>query len=291
MTTLFVNCLTVIDASLLDPRRGLLGQSWLLDVELEGSLDRQGMVLDFGEVKKQIKRCVDREIDHRLLVPTAYPGCRIEYRGAHCIVHFQLTSGAAIEHRGPATSCALIDADSIDESSLAAAITRRLEPMLPDNVVRARLRLHQEDIQGACYQYSHGLKQHEGNCQRIAHGHRSRIQIFRDGQRSPELESDWAARWKDSYLGTRGDLKRELTRNDNHYYHFNYVAGQGLFDLILPQAQCYLIDTDSTVENLARHICTTLKREYPESDFRVVAFEGVGKGAVSESGDIAPASE
>ena len=284
MITLFVNNLTVIDASLLDPQRGLLGQSWLLDVELEGSLDYQGMVLDFGKVKKQIKRCVDQEFDHRLLLPTAYPGCRIEDQGERNSVHFQLTSGALIEQHGPADAYALIDTESIDTESLAAAISRRLEPLLPENVHQLRLQLRTEEIQGACYQYSHGLRHHEGNCQRIAHGHRSRIHIYRNRQRSTQLESDWALRWNDIYLGTRSDLQREFTRNGIDYYHFSYTARQGQFELILPQTQCDLIDSDSTVENLAQHICSRLKQEQPESHFRVVAFEGVDKGAISESG-------
>ena len=283
MTTLFVNCLTVIDASLLDPQRGLLGQSWLLDIELEGSLDRQGMVLDFNQVKKQIKQYVDREFDHKLLIPAAYSGYRIETHGDCSNVSFQLQSGAVIEHRGPASACAEIDAESVDAHSLAAAITSRLKPMLPDNVHQTRLLLHTEDIRGACYQYSHGLKHHEGNCQRIAHGHRSRLHIYRNGKRSPELESDWALCWRDIYLGTRSDLQREFTRSGTRYCHFGYAAGEGRFELILPKKQCYLIDTDSTVENLAQHICTSLAREQPAAQFRVAAFEGVNKGAISES--------
>jgi 6-pyruvoyl-tetrahydropterin synthase len=282
MTILFVNALTVIDASLLDHQRGLLGQSWMLDVELEGSLDEQGMVLDFGQVKKQIKRCVDQEFDHKLLVPAAHSGCRTEAHTDRSVVHFQLASGVTIEHRGPADACALLDIESIDGESLAAVIATRLKPMLPDNVRQVRLHLRTEDIQDACYQYSHGLKHHEGNCQRIAHGHRSRIHIFRDGEQSPELESDWAGRWRDIYLGTSVDLKREFTCNGTLYYHFSYAARQGRFDLILPKDSCYLIDTDSTVENLARHICTTMKLEHPASEFRVVAFEGVEKGSICE---------
>jgi len=283
MTTLFVNCLTVIDVSVLDPERGLLGQSWLLDVALEGSLDNQGMLLDFGEVKKQIKRSVDLEFDHRLLVPTAHPGCRVEYRGDSRIVHFQLASGAAIELRGPASACALINSEIIDEEALAAAVIRRLEPELPSNVSGVKVYLHTENIPGASYRYSHGLKHHDGNCQRIAHGHRSAIRIMRDGQPSPELESDWALRWQDIYIGTREDLKQEFEHNSVRYYQFGYIARQGRFDLILPKEQCYLIDADSTVENLAEHICTTLKHEYPASEFRVIAFEGVNKGAISDS--------
>jgi hypothetical protein len=41
-----------------------------------------------------------------------------------------------------------------------------------------------------------------------------------------------------------------------------------------------LIETDSTVENLAQHIAATLKSEHPEDDFRIEAYEGVDKGAI-----------
>ena len=283
MTTLFVNNLTVIDASLLDPQRGLLGQSWLLDVELEGSLDQQGMLLDFAEVKRRIKYCVDQEFDHRLLVPTAYPGCRVEALGECNSVRFQLTSGTEIIQMGPSTACALIGTRTVDSVSLGDAILLRLQSMLPENVQQIRLQLRTEQIEGACYQYSHGLKHHDGNCQRIAHGHRSRIEIYRYGERSPQLEAEWAQRWCDIYLGTRSDLEDEYTRDGIRYFRFGYTAGQGRFALIIPQTRCYLIDSDTTVENLAAHLCSELQRKDPQSHYRVVAYEGVAKGAISES--------
>jgi len=52
LTTLFVKKLTNIDFSYLDVERGMVGESWLIDIELTGELDDQGMVVDFGIVKK-----------------------------------------------------------------------------------------------------------------------------------------------------------------------------------------------------------------------------------------------
>ncbi|MET0100854.1 MAG: 6-carboxytetrahydropterin synthase [Sedimenticola sp.] len=280
MTTLFVNRLTVMDLSYLDPERGLLGESWMVDVELDGSLDHQGMVLDFAKVKKQVKQTIDLHFDHKLLVPAAYEGCQVSVQEHRSEVLFRLTTGAEIRHSAPLSAVTTLDVERIDESSLSKAIIDTLRPQLPDNVMGIRIRLHTESIEGAHYQYSHGLKHHEGNCQRIAHGHRSRIVIERNGVRDPELEKQWADRWHDAYIATRGDLLESFDKDGTAFHRFGYTANQGLFELELPSASCHIIDSDSTVENIAQYLADRLKQEHPEDNFRVYAFEGVDKGAV-----------
>lgn len=283
MTTLFVNRLTVIDFSFLDPVAGLVGESWIVDIELDGSLDHQGMVLDFGEVKKQVKRCIDQEFDHRLLVPAEYAHCQIKQQEQHCDIRFQLASGETLLHSSPNSAVTLLQAESINEQSLIQAIIDKLQRELPDNIQELRLRLYAEPAAGAWYRYSHGLKHHAGNCQRIAHGHRSRVIIYRNGKRDPRLEANWAGRWQDIYIGTRGDLQESTQQAGQLFHHFGYTANQGLFRLQIPACRCYLVDSDTTVENLAQHIADTLKREHPGDSFRVEAFEGVDKGAIGRS--------
>lgn len=279
-TTLFVKRLTVIDFSYLDPASGLLGESWLVDIELDGSLDHQGMVLDFSEVKKQVKRCIDEAFDHRLLVPARYAHCQIQQQEHRCDIRFRLATGETLVHSGPNSAVTLIPAERITEESLNRAIIDQLRPQLPDNIQELRLRLYAEPVEGAWYRYSHGLKHHAGNCQRIAHGHRSRIAIYRNGVRDRALEEEWASRWRDIYIGTQSDLQETVRQQGETFYRFGYTANQGLFRLELPSRRCYLIDSDSTVENLAQHIAGVLKREHPGDSFRVEAFEGVDKGAI-----------
>src|SRR5690606_4481671 len=140
-----------------------------------------------------------------------------------------------------------------------------------------------EAINGAYYHYSHGLKKHQGNCQRIAHGHRSRIDIWANGKKSPKLEQRWADEWKDIYLATREDLVNRPHHKGVDYYQFAYEAEQGPFEITLPQRCCYLMETDTTVEFIAHHIAQKSRQENPDAFIRVKAYEGINKGAIAEA--------
>jgi 6-pyruvoyl-tetrahydropterin synthase len=281
VTILFVQRLTVVDFSYLDAERGLLGESWLLDVELTGGLDDQGMVLDFGEVKRRVKRHADEIYDHKLIVPVRAPACRILEDAATIEVQFRTDSGACIIHRSPAGALYLLDTTEVTPEAVAADFMETLKPALPANVKSIGVALYPETTADAFFHYSHGLKHHAGNCQRIAHGHRSRILIRRDGRRDTALEAEWAERWRDIYIASREDLAKQSEENGIRYHHYRYAGSQGSFALRVPAARCYLIDTDSTVENLARHVAETLRRTQPGHHFEVRAFEGIAKGAVS----------
>lgn len=285
MSTLFVKRLTVIDFSYLDAARGLLGESWLVDIELNGNLDDQGMVLDFARVKKSVKTLIDEHFDHKLVIPQHYPGCEIESQYNRLDSRFTLNNGEVFMHSGPPSSCCLLDATAVTPETMSTAIIERLAPSLPDNVDDIRLRLYSEAIEGAYYHYSHGLKRHDGNCQRIAHGHRSKIIIEENGQRNSALEAEWATRWQDIYIASEQDLVEQFEYQGRDYLKFSYHACQGDFELSLPARHCYLLKTDTTVENLAEHIASELQRNRPETKFRVCAFEGVDKGAIGRSGD------
>jgi 6-pyruvoyl-tetrahydropterin synthase len=281
-TTLFLDQLTVIDASRLDTVRGLVGESWIVDLELQGALNKDGMIQDFGEIKKEVKDTIDQHFDHKLLLPASNPECSISHHNGSTEVNFRLSSGASILHRSPSTAVSEIAAVSVDTDTVAAAIVSKLQPALPNNIQSLRVWLRHEASRGSVFHYSHGLRQHAGACQRIAHGHRSRIELYRDGVRDRQLETQWSERWKDIYIGARSDLLERLTSAGFTYYRFGYTTHEGEFELELPERNCYLIESDSTVENLAQYVADSLKSDYPDTGFRVKIFEGVNKGAISE---------
>jgi 6-pyruvoyl-tetrahydropterin synthase len=279
LTTLFVNSLTVVDFSYLHPQRGLLGESWRLDISLSGNLDQQGMVLDFADVKRQVKQLVDLEFDHKLIIPALSEAVRFSRQEEYCALQFQRDDGAVVEHFSPAAALCQLQANSVTPQSVAAAMTASLLSEMPANVTDLTIRLSPEQIEGPYYHYSHGLKRHCGNCQRIAHGHRSKIEILRDGVPDVISGREWAERWRDIYIGCSEDLVAE----ERGQHHYRYHASQGDFELRLPAAHSYLIDNDSTVENLAQHIADKLRQQHSQSSFEVYAYEGIGKGAVGKS--------
>ncbi|MBU2926012.1 6-carboxytetrahydropterin synthase [Colwellia sp. 4_MG-2023] len=291
---LFVDDLTVIDFSYLCKQRGIVGESWIVDVLLDGSLNEMSMVLDFAVVKKQIKAIIDDAVDHKLLLPMQEQAVTLAespYNDGHQTVDF-VSDIASYYLQSPACAFAAIDCLTITVPAVIEHLKAIILAQLPNNVEGLTLVLRPENIPTDYYHYTHGLKLHDGNCQRIAHGHRSKIQILVDDKRDANLEAAWCKRWQDIYIASEADrisvddiqlsaqAMKDLT--PDHQY-FSYHAPQGRFDIAVDTKILDVVDCDSTVELLADFILRQVKAEHPElanNTIKVIAYEGVAKGAI-----------
>lgn len=288
---LFVRDLTVIDSSYICEHRGVVGDSWILDVTMSGELNEMSMVLDFSRVKKQIKNLVDQHVDHRLLLPMknaviAHQASKPGYAKVDV-----LRGDKSLHLHCPDEAYCLVDAEAITIESVTAHVYDILRDNLPSNVTGLEITLRHENINGAFYHYTHGLKKHDGNCQRIAHGHRSPVEIVVDGQRDEQRELAFAKRWEDIYLGSKEDQvsvsslnlsERAQSVNDESHYGFCYTAPQGEFELAIAKSETEILPTDTTVELLAGYIADQVSPSLTENQsLQIVAYEGVGKGAMA----------
>ncbi|MDV5167813.1 6-pyruvoyl trahydropterin synthase family protein [Photobacterium rosenbergii] len=290
---LFVRDLTVIDASYLCQQRGMVGESWILDVVMSGELNEMSMVLDFSRVKKQIKQIVDEFVDHRLIVPSQNNAIRTAVTKPGYATVDLLRGDKSLHLHCPEQAYCFIDDSEVTIESVTRHIYKVLEGKLPENVQGLELTLRHEPIPGPFYHYSHGLKKHDGNCQRIAHGHRSPVELLVNGKRDLSLEQQWAERWQDIYLGSTEDecTLEELSLSEfaagltsKTHHAFRYTAPQGEFELAIARSDVEMIETDTTVELLAQYIAEQVSVSVTSgSSVDVIAYEGVGKGAMAST--------
>ena len=282
MASLFVKDLTSLDLSDGSVIDGLVGDTLMADVVLKGELNPQNFVMDFGLVKKQIKALLDGALDHKLVIPEKTPGLAREYvkdlgEKPESIRLELPCRGGTLEYHAPREAVSFIAGDRVDVPALEAHCQEILKEQLPSNIQEVTVRLREEHRAGYFFHYSHGLKKHEGHCQRLAHGHRSTLAIWENGERNGELEKEWAARWDKKFLGTGEDLAEQ---EDGHHL-YRTRSSQGDFLLRLPKDCCEPVPMDTTIECLADYIAGSLKEQHPESEFRVEAYEGIGKGAIA----------
>jgi len=281
MQALFVDNLTVIDFAYFHPERGIVGESLILDVELFGELNDEGMLFDFSFVKKRIKSCVDELVDHKFLIAKQQSGITIEQTPQQLSLELVTNNGDQYFHISPNQAVYILSSDLVTPQNIANDINAEIKKILPDNVTRIALKLRQEDIQQDYYHYSHGLKKHYGDCQRIAHGHRSKIEVWENESYSAKWSAYIADLWQDIYIATEEDIKESKAIKGKDYWVFQYHANQGLFQLTLPKDRCFLIDTDTTVELIAIYLAKHLKQKVPNSKIKVKAYEGLDKGAIA----------
>lgn len=274
---LFVNHLTHLDVSIWSPVHGLTGMSWLVNATLEGELGDDGMLLDFGEVKPWIKRVLDAGPDHTLLVPEYADGVTVKLDDKRCTVETQHPYAMRLET--PPEAVTALPTAEVSEADILAHCEALLNAQRPLNVSRVTLTLSAETIDGAAFGYSHGLKRHLGNCQRIAHGHRSRLEIYQRGQRVSQLEQQWSDWLNHRYLIEAEDI---VARSDDGQILYRYLSNQGGFSLSLPESHATVLKVPTTIENIAQWLADKVAEETGELT-RAVVFEGISKGATASA--------
>ena len=277
--TLFVNDLTTIDFSYLDDYDGILGETIIVDVELEGKLDDQGMLMDFSNIKKDIKRAIDDTIDHSLAVPIKNKNIKISKNSKQYQISF-LSKIGQIEHISPFQAITLIDDKQVTFEAIERFLITEIKKIIPLNINNIKLNMRYEEISGQFIQYSHGLRKHKGNCQRIAHGHRSKIIIKENGKINNDMQI-WAAQFfKNAYFIDINDIRSKFNKNNINYISLKYKANQGDFELTIAQKYCHILNAQTTIENLSKFIWDKISKKFPNKNLEVKFFEGVNKGAV-----------
>ena len=144
---LFVNDLTVMDFSYLCPKRGMVGESWIVDVILDGDLNEESMVQDFGIVKKQLKHLIDEYVDHKLLVPAEHEYSQIKTDPVteRVKVDFMRPSGRSIHLNCPAEAYAFIYDHEVTMPSVSQYLKEVIATHLPENVEGIELSLREEN--------------------------------------------------------------------------------------------------------------------------------------------------
>jgi len=286
-TTLFLKDFTTLDFAFLCPEKGIQGESFWVSAELTGHLDEQGFVMDFGKAKKTLKEVVDESLDHR---------CALA-KNSNALQNFSAKENSlsidfvSIHYSCPKQAIALIESDTINKNSISRFLEEKIAEKFSSTLkIKIILREEEAFTREANFRYTHGLKFHDGNCQRLIHGHRNLIEVFVNKNKSGEHERFLADLFADIHfvqkenLENRNELDLPLNQRQKENYKtakISYTSPQGFFLAHIPASQIIILENEPSIENITAFAWTELQTRFsiaPES-LEVHGYEGLHKGA------------
>lgn len=298
-SSLFIRDLDRLDFALFDLSHGITGQSWHLDLQVHGALDECGFIYDFSKLKNLVKQALKNTIDHALVIPVASAE-NIQFSENERGEVWDLRVKSRISQTDftwryicPKGAVYPIRAMSVKTSLLEQEIAKLIRHRLPESVSSIQVSLREEAIAPteAWFRYTHGLPKHDGLCQRLFHGHRSRIEVFANSERRPDLE----------HYVTRellGGSVHIATPNQVKSGHIEigslgtsstpitlaYESAHGYFEGVLPANKVFMVDDETSIECISAFLARKLKKEDPSlGSVKVIAYEGINKGASAEA--------
>ncbi len=300
-STIFLNDVVKVDCAVFDPSKGVLGQSYRADVTLTGNIGANGFVYDFSKIKALVRDVLKSSIDHALVMPINSQ--QVQFRGMENLGKdkfewWSMKSKAKAEqdfdweYRGPTGAVFPTRSVAVTRQALEQEVIRSLKHRLPQEISHIHVALREEEVDAteAVFRYTHGISGHDGMCQRLLHGHRSRIQVMVGEERRPDLEHyivrdvlgsnvhiATPKQFKSAVIppGTRGKTKEPVV--------LAYDAANGHFEAVLPADRVFSVEHETSIECVALELAKLIKREENTSErVKVILCEGIDKGAIAE---------
>ena len=299
--SLFYKNVTVLDYAYLDDHHGVVGDALKVHVEFIGKTDEEGVVYDFSYAKKRVKEIIDRDCDHRLVIPT---GILETLPNDNCQLKYQYgLNDEEIIYQSPRQGICELPFHHVNKVTIASYLEEIILTEMPDTVTAVKISLEDESfglLEGKAkptFHYSHGLKEHYGNCQRLFHGHKNTVDVFINGSESWELENYLAnelfknnihfCKWEnvlnqEEVLKFSGGHTPAGVVKELPFVEIGYTSKQGEFKARIPGKEVFFMESESTVENLSMLFANLVKEKIGEGkSIKVRAYEGVAKGAIT----------
>ena len=193
---LFIKELDILDCAIFCEKHGIIGSSWHVNIEIEGELDENGFVYDFSHTKKLVKETLKKTLDHALIIPSNHDSISLETIDG--ITNLSISQNAeSWTYTAPKAAIFQVDSKTVNAETVAIAAERAVLANLPKTVKDVKIELVEETItdNSPVFRYTHGLPNHQGLCQRLFHGHRSKIIVLENGEKSLEKEMLIAKEW------------------------------------------------------------------------------------------------
>jgi 6-pyruvoyl-tetrahydropterin synthase len=294
---IFIRGLTTIDSAIFDPALGVVGASWYLDLEVHGQLDENGFVHDFSHVKKLARQVMKDSVDHALILPVSSKG--VDYSENETGEHWRLHARCKItgrdhvwEYQCPKGATYPIRCVSLQKNVIELEIAKLLKHRLPSSVQDVKVTLREEaaEVTAAFFKYTHGITNHDGLCQRLFHGHRSRMEVLIGDERRPDLEH-YVTReifGSEVHIATpkqfvSGMIEPGMRGRAGEMVELAYTAVKGgRFFARLPADRVFVVENETSIESLAQQIAVMIRAEERTSlAVKVLAYEGIQKGAMA----------
>ncbi|SME87723.1 6-carboxytetrahydropterin synthase [Pseudobacteriovorax antillogorgiicola] len=295
--TLFIKDVDRIDCATFDPSVGVTGKSWYVDVEVGGALDDNGFVYDFSLLKKLVKKILKETVDHALLIPIK--SSSVEFESAGDNERWTLSAKTKLignnstwTYECPKGSVYPVRSLKITRNIIEQECTKLVRHRLPNTIQKVAVKLRKEegDAHSTFFRYTHGITGHEGLCQRLFHGHRSRVEVFVADERRTDLERYVAHDLFGSIVHiasvdqvTSGVYEPGMRMNRDESVSLAYTGSLGTYKAEIPLSRTFFVKSFTSIESITTEVAMHLKERFHiQAPVRVHCYEGIDKGAITE---------